>query len=376
MKVVFGFSLIVLSNLALASSNFGGISFHSTINDQEASALKTDLRYLFTKQYLLSDNDFLNLTGIKKLQGPFVFNYLANRVRALVGEDYQMDDSTLIQRTDFTFPQTPLPDLAASTDSKTAISETKEKPVMTNLGSSLYIGGKTAKTLLGIRLDGHKAYATSPRVGILQISEGLFHPDRLVNQDPKAEVNSISRLATLFHESRHSDGTGISTGFIHSKCPEGHDFEDQVACDETSNGAYTVSALAERMLLQNCEQCSVVEKTQLEANILDSLSRVLKVTQSQDIDDLNHLITVYKDTLDLYQQMHSSASGEHADSILEEISKLNAKITALEEKLAIAMNSPTSPKLILGDAKPEGDFRDISEKTSTRSMKKSLGRRL
>lgn len=375
MKLVLSFCILLLSTLGYTASNFAGISFHSSIDNNQSILLKNDLKYLFNSNYSLSNPDFMSVTGISKTQGPELFNFLANRIRSIVGENFKMSETSFFQRSDFAFPKTPLPDLTSVAESAQPFFESREQISMTNIGAALYIGGKSAKKLLGIELDGTRVYATSPRIGILQIGEGLFHPDMLVNQNISATSNSISRLATLFHESRHSDGTGIDTGFIHVRCPKEHDFENLAVCDKNSNGPYTVGALAEKILLQNCINCSEIEKTQLEANIIDSLSRVIKFTQSQQIDDLRQLLAVYKETLELYEQMYLSATGEHANSIKEETSKLSLKVSSLEERLIVALNTTTTPTPVLGDATPEGQFGNISIKTSSRSMRRSLGGR-
>jgi hypothetical protein len=149
---------------------------------------------------------------------------------------------------------------------------------MSNLGAGLYLMAKQRQILLAMRRsDGKIIPVTSPRVGLVQIGEGLFFKKFQVNPEvPGAPANSVSRLSTIFHEARHSDGHGESLSFGHAYCPSGHAYEGYPACDRNLNGPYTIGAQMLKTLTQGCGDCSIKEKTILKAIEADSRSRVLK----------------------------------------------------------------------------------------------------
>jgi hypothetical protein len=110
----------------------------------------------------------------------------------------------------------------------------------------------------------------------LQIGAGLFASELAINRiDENAVANSIMRLSFIFHEARHSDGNGPSLGFTHSLCPKGHDYENELACDESLNGAYSVGASMAREMMMACQDnCSERDKEMLKIFILDSYNRI------------------------------------------------------------------------------------------------------
>ena len=138
--------------------------------------------------------------------------------------------------------------------------------------------GKQSKVLLALKkTDGSVLPLVSPHRGFIQIGEGLFLPRLRVN--PAAQdlpANSVERLSTFFHESRHSDGHGKSLGFTHAICPEGHPYAGYPACDKNLNGPYTVGAQVLKTMAQACGDCSVKEKTIMKMIEADSRSRILK----------------------------------------------------------------------------------------------------
>lgn len=158
--------------------------------------------------------------------------------------------------------------------------------VMSNLGAALYLGGKntrqvyTLKVSRGFLHKSERVLVTSPRAGIIQIGEGLFHPELTVNQQNEdALANSIFRLGTFFHEARHSDGNGTSLSFMHTLCPAKHDYEGQPACDENLNGPYTIGALIMAEMAKACDvNCSEKDKQALAMIILDNANRILTKT--------------------------------------------------------------------------------------------------
>jgi hypothetical protein len=143
--------------------------------------------------------------------------------------------------------------------------------VMANVGALFYLMGKKKGDLKGLRADGLGTIPfTSPRSGILMIGDGL------IGVVPSNQPNAVRafQLATLLHEARHSDGNRETTGFLHAKCPVGHDYAGQSACDDNLNGPYIIDALATKAMMNSCQGCSAVERSNLRILYLDSESRV------------------------------------------------------------------------------------------------------
>lgn len=94
---------------------------------------------------------------------------------------------------------------------------------MTNIGAVLYQTGKDMGDLYSFRMDGiGSVVVKSPRTGILKIGSIYFnelYEDDSMSASSLKFIHSLYRMATLFHEARHSDGHGDSLGFFHVKCP-------------------------------------------------------------------------------------------------------------------------------------------------------------
>jgi len=174
--------------------------------------------------------------------------------------------------------------------------KTEAVTVMSNIGAGVYMLGKQQSKLYGLKVSRgllrkqRKIPITSPRVGIIQIGEGLFMKQFAINQNDEAAVpNSLSRLSTFFHEARHSDGNAQSLGFAHAICPDNHPLAGNAACDTNLNGPYTVGALMTVELAKACDSCTLGEKEELKIRALEEQSRVLPKDKygkaSVDLDD-------------------------------------------------------------------------------------------
>lgn len=163
--------------------------------------------------------------------------------------------------------------------------------VMANIGTAQYLIGKSQRQLYAFdfeAIDGQtkRIELTSPRVGVVKIGPGLFHPKLNFNSnDLSAEVNSIMRLATLFHEARHSDGNGETLGFFHAVCPTGHAYQGRSACDKNLNGPYMLDALLIEKFMASCQSCSAEELKFLSKHAADSRARVLTSYTVLDFTD-------------------------------------------------------------------------------------------
>lgn len=157
--------------------------------------------------------------------------------------------------------------------------------VMTNVGTGLYLSGKIEQTLLSLKMkddqkNERKIIINTPRQGLVRLGKafwlGASHRER-----ENVEYKAL-RMANLFHEARHSDGHGESLGFLHSICPEGHDFEGERACDSSTNGPYSVDAYLTYEMAFNCNECDIEVREILKIRVLDSLSRVISDGDFED----------------------------------------------------------------------------------------------
>ncbi len=359
--------LTVLSCLSSAHAleEFGGISFHSSVPADQVASLKNDLRYVFTNPVTQSDAEFLSTTGLTAGTGDHLHNWIYNRVRYIVGENYDLRRNFRARpKLFFKYPKSPLPD-GMSGNSINVV-----QVVMSNLGGAVYLTGKKEDVLLGLDMDGDLVSVKSPRTGILQVGSGLFYEGFSINKsDVNAPANSVSRLGTLFHEARHSDGNGKSTGFLHDICPAGHQYEGHAACEVSGNGSYTLGALSERHMVQNCGTCTTEEKTILVARIADSFNRVFDRSKAQARATLLAELKTAKELLQMYQTgswprtMRAQVDGE--------IRALRSKITTLEAQLANLTIVPDVRPASL-DPRAEGNFKEESVQKSAGLMRKSL----
>lgn len=364
MKLIAAMSLFISLSTVYATEEFGGIQFDGSVPSDQVSLLKTDINYLFQTPVTQTDEEFLKTSELKSGSGEHMHNWVLNRVRYIVGENFDLGDRLVRQPNIlFKYPETPIPD-------EVFVEKMDEvRTVMTNIGGALYLGGKMEDSLLGLKLNDEVVSVKSPRVGILQVGEGLFYEDSMINTDKTSAANSVSRISTLFHEARHSDGNGKSTGFVHSICPEGHDYEGHPACEVSGNGSYTIGALSGRHLLKNCTSCSVEDQIVLSAVITDSFDRVFspekareKAALEAELGNAHHMYRVY---------LSSDWPESKKEEIENELQALKNKIADLEDKLMGMTVTPDSTPAFL-DATPEGSFKEMTVDKTSKLMKKSL----
>ena len=297
-------SLALLATLSTAPSahalgraqSLGTIQAENAVPKGQLALLSQDFEWLGTLQDLPPTQEFREVLGLESAAPASLSTWLSSRVRYVVAEDFK--PSLLNIRPyifkKFDFPMTEMPDLEFPRnaenipliDPNTLPEGTPEgadepeaggKVVMANLGSALYLGGKMSNVLLGVNLRGiGRIPVTSPRVGIIQIGEGLFHDGLFGKEIPNdSPIRRTFRMSTFFHEARHSDGNGKTLGFMHALCPRGHDYENSNACDRNINGPYTVGALMDEHIARACTECSEVEREAIRLFGLESRSRII-----------------------------------------------------------------------------------------------------
>ena len=265
-----------------------GMELDSAVPAEQARSIQNDLALLGRLHYRegASAQETRKLLHIKgDVNGSSLSHWLNERVALVVSEQLDLEHSLVVAPGKAVYPEAdrfpqldPPKNKPESAPAPSDAPQRKPVIVMANLGSAFYLMAKQNKVLIGLKKTaGGVLPLVSPHGGFIQIGEGLFLKAFQVNPDGQdAPANSISRLSTFFHESRHSDGHGETLGFMHAICPEGHAYAGYPACDRNLNGPYTVGAQMLKTLAESCDQCSVREKTILKMIEADSRSRILK----------------------------------------------------------------------------------------------------
>lgn len=256
------------------------IRYGSGVPTQQKDRLQKDLVILDSLKLNDSTGEMKRLFQLEEVSNQTMKKWLSDRVSVIVDEKFAIDETTVkMLGVGAAYPGVP-----ATTNSTGLNDQTSEEPVgpqvvMSNLGSGLYMFGKSMSVFLGVDVSGVGVLEVkSPRVGLLQVGSALFSTisSRMDKSAVENRLHSLFRLGTLFHEARHSDGSGKSLAFAHVLCPIGHDYVGVPACDAPSNGPYRLEALFLAGAKAACgEECSVKDKEIMDLLILDSESRVL-----------------------------------------------------------------------------------------------------
>lgn len=304
---------VLLSTLAFNTFANNEIIVSKKVKKSQRELIENDLEVLKNLKFVNPEEETLKILELSSLTGDSATKWLNDRVSYIVHEKALSLMSLLLKTTVYTasknvtYPNnTSLvlrhdeiekqfiklddgvdTDLEKSLEENNKFDKSKSYTVMSNIGTGLYMSGKQSHVQYGMKISRgflkSKIHVEieSPRTGIIQIGEGLFAKELAVNQsDAKALSNSVDRLATFFHEARHSDGNGESLGFGHAKCPATHDYANEYACDSSTNGSYKVGFL---MLLE-------LTKAALSTNQLTP--RDLEVLKLQLIDNATRFLPI------------------------------------------------------------------------------------
>lgn len=276
MKVLFWTLLTSLLFSRAFALNGRELQFSRGVNNKHQEILLQDLERL----------DRLNLDAREMLE------WLEERVHYIVDQKtfktsrWYLGKQLFVVGTDINYPFNQKAALSG-TELLSQIEEENENAVtvMSNVGAAVYIQGKNERKLYQMKIPTalfktENVLVDSPRAGVIQIGPGLFESRfNINNANPDSVANSIHRLSVLFHEARHSDGHAESLGFVHVRCPKGHDYEGLYACDAYQNGAYAISAQVTEKMLNACnDQCSTREEEILKLVILDAKNRIMGKT--------------------------------------------------------------------------------------------------
>lgn len=274
--------LIILVLTSFSVYGASDIILSNKIKPKLQNIINRDLDLLENFQFRdQADLKTLRVLGMSNLNAMTANEWLNDRVKYVVEEKISLKKLLYVELKNIDYPNSEsqlLPSAGAATSNQ----DISSFITMTNIGAEAYIQGKAGHKLYGMKISQARPKKAiriridSPRAGVLQIGAGLFSPELSINRiDPNAISNSIFRLSFFFHEARHSDGKGASLGFTHSVCPSGHDYEDEMACDESLNGSYSVGAVMAREMMLACkDNCSERDKEMLKIFIIDNYNRI------------------------------------------------------------------------------------------------------
>lgn len=258
------------------NERFRDIRFDGSVPSEQRKLLSSDLAALISYP-VQDDAESRRVMGLQQLSGESLMTWLEDRVQYVLGESYEIERNIVSTGRGYVY-ENPGEEPVIENPARGPVSGGTVKTIMTNVGTAVYFAGRQSGMLLGFQTDGWDVVnMTSPRVGVIQVGEGLFLPGKVL-KDPTSQASSISRLGTLFHEARHSDGHGKTLGFLHAVCPQGHDYEGYVACDRNLNGPYTVGAHVLRAIAVACTGCTDEQNEILKLRYLDSYGRVIHRT--------------------------------------------------------------------------------------------------
>ncbi|MCP4913565.1 MAG: hypothetical protein GY909_10635 [Oligoflexia bacterium] len=282
--LIFIFNLFSLYLIGKAQARNVNFKYDSGVKRKYVSIIENDLDFLHEFSFSQEPNpETLQVFGLESFQSTDIEKWLSERVNYIIKD--RSYESLKLKTLKYFFPyENPndFPEIESYATPNRSEKEIKEMTIMSNIGTAIYYSGKRSQRLLGLRIKkGLLKYDTvairSPRVGILQIGEGLFSKKFLDNpKDEDSRVNSIIRISTLLHEARHSDGSGKNLGFLHIPCPKGHDYEGLKACDFNLNGPYSISSQSLIEFLKSCQDCNEEEKEIIRFRILNNSDRVIK----------------------------------------------------------------------------------------------------
>ena len=356
-KTLFTFSVVVFVTAASAApgSRYGGFTFGSDLTAGQVKIIKDDIDFMFQLPLMADHYGLSQMTEMKTVSGPDIHNWILNRLRFFISEGVNPDHLFSLTKQFYAYENS-----AMMPKLKSGISGTNQENdigsvIATNIGGSIYIIGKKQQTLGMATVNGKSMPVLSPRVGIVQVPNTFFEGSEDAS---KQLIGRLLRITTLFHEARHSDGNGLSLGFLHDVCPKGDLLEGKLACDKMENGSYGLEARLQRVLSRNCVSCKTEDVEILRLMSLQNFSRLIlsapataKVSRvRQEMDANNHILEICK-----------TLSGENEKCSSKFVKETKQKYVDSRAQLdyLIRVSDGSKPLRPVVDAKPEGFFHEI-----------------
>jgi hypothetical protein len=270
------------------------IQVTSTVSADKIKRLQLDLNYLKSLQFNHADPEMISLMELQSATPESLLGWMEDRVHFIIDESLDLPSSVYASSGYYfyanpgVFPLLETPTQQASEQSIDADAKSTGKvmTVMSNVGGTIYLSGKASGQLLMLNIPGiGLAEVRSPRVGILKVGPGLFakiFADPSLSPDSKPYITM--RLATLFHEARHSDGNGESLSFLHAACPSGT-YAGYLACDRNLNGPYQIQTKFINSLISACTDCTAGDLQAMRVLAADTASRQIAVSPDPNAND-------------------------------------------------------------------------------------------
>lgn len=255
-----------------------GVVMDGSVPEDQRNLIDLDLSNLSNLNLSVNSSD-LQVLSVGSFSGPDLISWFRTRVNYVVGESFDYAEQASIVGTLSYRPQI----LASTVLSDDFLAQDSLVTIMVNIGSALYRYGKNNSSVITLDVAGKTVYVKSPRVGVIQIGEGLFTSWSVRNTARDTLANSLIRLSVFFHEARHSDGNGDNVTFPHAKCPDWHDYSGNYSCDKSTNGPYVVDSIMLKNLRNACTNCSNTELQTFKAFQADAESRLLPGAVYNDI---------------------------------------------------------------------------------------------
>ncbi len=372
----YSIGLILFAQTALAGNgNVSGtkISIDNGVDSALAQQLNNDIETLLTSNMSNPDPMMLKLMKITNATGAATVGWLQDRVHFIIADSVNLQTALAIYNDNsFTFPATPMPIVPHPTNSSgtaetaavnsATTSSSDIKTVMSNVGGAIYLDGKQIQSALQLDTGSQKIAVESPRAGIIQIGEGFtMNPFGAAISDTSKALFAF-RMATLFHEARHSDGNGPSTGFLHAICTEG-DYAGYAACDANLNGPYTVGSIWLNSYEKSCSSCSQVEHHAISVLALDSASRIIKfVTSTNNASIVDMQTSALQTELQTCQLLKSVGGDLTSVPDCKDLDALQNKISDLQKGSGITTTPTTN-----WDDTPEGNIKMYASLAAAKS---------
>jgi hypothetical protein len=272
---------VTQSGGASTATQVGNIRFDSGLTGRERVAFVEAMGYLDGAGNVPVDQTLLDYMKVPSFDPSSVRRWLEDRVQYILPDD--TSDARIFNKVQANYTSYENPGVLPPAVGDNNHDDSGGHVVMANIGALVYLYGKKDQALYGVRADGIGMVSmTSPRVGVLETGDGLFIFDKYASLVPTAI--KIFHLTTLIHESRHSDGNGVTAGFLHDKCVRG-DFAGQNACDHNRNGPYEIEAMSIKGLMNSCGACSEKDRTVLKLLYTDAADRLVDDGQTTVWDD-------------------------------------------------------------------------------------------
>ncbi len=267
LRIGAAFLALFLVSCGKKGQTVNGITIDKSVPSDQADLLAGDIRYLNALNLQPYTTNDIYVMGVSDLSGASIGNWYQTYTKVIVGEnfDYKGKSSST--------PSGPYaPQVAAASNIVT---------VMFNLGSYLYLSGKSSNSIYSIMLDGGQQQVRSVAIGIVQIGEGLFNNSRLSFSALTSEASRIARGGTQLHECGHSRGNGANAGFPHAYCSTG-DYAGRNSCENNLNGPYGIQAMFVTNAYVACRTCTTQELDALAGLIVDYRGRMQPGAQFRD----------------------------------------------------------------------------------------------